>query len=91
MLTTRTGSLVADARSITRAALDLRAMSRRISQVAGLSLAVVAVLFSFLGSTAFAQSTTGPRRALIPVVAGALGLRLLTSWALEAKKTLLKT
>jgi N-acetylglucosaminyl-diphospho-decaprenol L-rhamnosyltransferase len=39
----------------------------------------------------FAQSTTGPRRALIPVVAGALGLRLLTSWALEAKKTLLKT
>jgi len=59
MLTTRTGSLVADARSITRAALDLRAMSRRISQVAGLSLAVVVVLFSLLSSTAFAQSTTG--------------------------------
>jgi len=38
----------------------------------------------------FVQSTTGRRRALIPVVAGALGLRLLTSWSLEARKSLLK-
>jgi N-acetylglucosaminyl-diphospho-decaprenol L-rhamnosyltransferase len=38
----------------------------------------------------FMQSTTGPRRVLIPVVAGALGLRLLTSWSLEARKSLLK-
>jgi N-acetylglucosaminyl-diphospho-decaprenol L-rhamnosyltransferase len=38
----------------------------------------------------FVQSTTGRRRVLIPVVAGALGLRLLTSWSLEARKSLLK-
>jgi N-acetylglucosaminyl-diphospho-decaprenol L-rhamnosyltransferase len=38
----------------------------------------------------FVQSTTGRRRVLIPVVAAALGLRLLTSWSLEARKSLLK-
>jgi N-acetylglucosaminyl-diphospho-decaprenol L-rhamnosyltransferase len=38
----------------------------------------------------FVQSTTGPRRLLIPVVAGALGLRLLASWGLEARKSLLR-
>jgi N-acetylglucosaminyl-diphospho-decaprenol L-rhamnosyltransferase len=38
----------------------------------------------------FVQSTSGPRRMLIPVVAGALGLRLVTSWALEARKSLLR-
>lgn len=59
MLTTRTGSRVVDARSITRAALGFRAMSRRISQVARLLLAVAAVLFLALVSTAIAQSTTG--------------------------------
>jgi N-acetylglucosaminyl-diphospho-decaprenol L-rhamnosyltransferase len=38
----------------------------------------------------FMESTTGRRRVLIPAVAGALGLRLLTSWGLEARKSLLK-
>jgi N-acetylglucosaminyl-diphospho-decaprenol L-rhamnosyltransferase len=38
----------------------------------------------------FMQSTTGLRRVLIPVVAGALGLRLVASWGLEAKKSLLR-
>jgi len=38
----------------------------------------------------FVRSTSGPRRVLIPVVAGALGLRLVTSWGLEARKSLLK-
>jgi N-acetylglucosaminyl-diphospho-decaprenol L-rhamnosyltransferase len=38
----------------------------------------------------FVQSTTGLRRVLIPVVAGALGIRLVTSWGLEARKSLLK-
>jgi N-acetylglucosaminyl-diphospho-decaprenol L-rhamnosyltransferase len=36
----------------------------------------------------FSRSTTGPRRALIPVVAVGLGLRLVASWGLEAKKSL---
>lgn len=38
----------------------------------------------------FVRSTSGPRRVLIPVAAGALGLRLVTSWGLEAKKSLLR-
>jgi hypothetical protein len=59
MQTTRFCSLVSDTRSIVRAAVDLRAMSRRISQVAWLSVAVMVVLFPVLVSTAIAQSTTG--------------------------------
>jgi|SRR5665213_1547505 len=38
----------------------------------------------------FVQSTSGPRRVLIPAVAGALGLRLLASWTLEARKSLVR-
>jgi N-acetylglucosaminyl-diphospho-decaprenol L-rhamnosyltransferase len=38
----------------------------------------------------FVQTTTGSRRALVPIVAGAIGLRLVAAWALEARKSLVK-
>lgn len=59
MFTTRTGSRVVDARSMTRAVFGLKAAPRKIPQLAWMSLAVSAVFFLAWVSTAIAQSTTG--------------------------------
>jgi Carboxypeptidase regulatory-like domain/TonB-dependent Receptor Plug Domain len=59
MLTIRFCSVTFNTRRTNRAAAGLSEMSRRIPQAAWLPLAILAVLFPFLNSTALAQSTTG--------------------------------